>query len=426
MASPKLRFKEFDGDWNKNTIGNFVLNYKGGASLTPADFVEYSDCEVIPKKAISSGGLLQLDKVVPTFCTLEFFNSNQNYIVDSEYLITTLRDLVPSGPSIGYIVKYESNKKYILAQGVYGFRIKNDLNRDFLIQFSNTSKFRLHMQSIMVGSTQVHIRNQDYFSTELYTPSLIEQTKIASFLSAVDEKISQLTQKHQLLSQYKQGMMQKLFSQQIRFKADDGSEFGEWEEKTLIDSVDTNIKWSFTGGPFGSNLKSEDYTELGIRIIQLQNIGDGAFLNDYKIYTSPEKANELLSCNIYPDEILISKMGDPVARCCIVPKHHDRYVMCSDGIRLVVDKQNYSSIFMFYQINYQDFRQSASDVSTGSTRKRIGLSDLKQLPIKAPCLEEQTKIANFLSAIDQKIEVVAQQIEQAKQWKKGLLQQMFV
>ena len=85
MAAPKLRFKEFDGDWNKSTIGNFVLNYKGGASLTPADFVEYSDCEVIPKKAISSGGLLQLDKVVPTFCTLEFFNSNQNYIVDSEF-----------------------------------------------------------------------------------------------------------------------------------------------------------------------------------------------------------------------------------------------------------------------------------------------------------------------------------------------------
>lgn len=86
MTTPKLRFGEFDGGWNKNTIGNFVLNYQGGASLTPADFVEYSDCEVIPKKAISSGGLLQLDKVAPTFCTLEFFNSNQNYIVDSRPL----------------------------------------------------------------------------------------------------------------------------------------------------------------------------------------------------------------------------------------------------------------------------------------------------------------------------------------------------
>ncbi|MFX4806000.1 restriction endonuclease subunit S, partial [Acinetobacter baumannii] len=78
---------------------------------------------------------------------------------------------------------------------------------------------------------------------ELKIPCLAEQTKIASFLSAVDEKISQLTQKHARLSQYKQGMMQKLFSQQIRFKADDGSEFGEWEEKKLGE-----ISKTFSGG----------------------------------------------------------------------------------------------------------------------------------------------------------------------------------
>src|SRR5690606_15813227 len=73
---------------------------------------------------------------------------------------------------------------------------------------------------------------------EFYCPIEAEQTKIASFLSAVDEKISQLSQKHQLLSQYKQGMMQKLFSQQIRFKADDGSEIGEWENTVLGDIAD--------------------------------------------------------------------------------------------------------------------------------------------------------------------------------------------
>ncbi|MEK5760839.1 restriction endonuclease subunit S, partial [Acinetobacter variabilis] len=70
---------------------------------------------------------------------------------------------------------------------------------------------------------------------EILFPIFEEQTKIASFLSAVDEKIAQLSQKHQLLSQYKQGMMQKLFSQQIRFKADDGSEFGEWKSIQLKD-----------------------------------------------------------------------------------------------------------------------------------------------------------------------------------------------
>ena len=73
------------------------------------------------------------------------------------------------------------------------------------------------------------------YNIDISIPSKEEQTKIASFLSNVDEKISQLTQKLELLSQYKQGMMQKLFSQQIRFKADDGSEFGEWGEYKIFD-----------------------------------------------------------------------------------------------------------------------------------------------------------------------------------------------
>ena len=421
MATPKLRFKEFDGDWANFNLGDISDIKTGpfGSTLHQKDYVEIGT-PIITVEHLGEVGLTSQnlplvsdeDKVRLKSYMLDEGDLAFSRVgsVDRCAIIT---DKEKGWLFSGRILRVRPNKKLVHSKNLM-YALKTE-----------DAKYRI--RSVAVGQTMPSLNTEilKNFSINL-SNSVEEQTKIASFLSVVDEKISQLTQKHELLSQYKQGMMQKLFSQQIRFKADDGSEFGEWEEKTLIDSVDTNIKWSFTGGPFGSNLKSEDYTELGIRIIQLQNIGDGAFLNDYKIYTSPEKANELLSCNIYPDEILISKMGDPVARCCIVPKHHDRYVMCSDGIRLVVDKQNYSSIFMFYQINYQDFRQSASDVSTGSTRKRIGLSDLKQLPIKAPCLEEQTKIANFLSAIDQKIEVVAQQIEQAKQWKKGLLQQMFV
>lgn len=415
MSVPELRFNEFDESWSQVILDDLAEVERGKFSVRPRNdpryfggkmpFVQTGDVtgsDVYLKgfsQTLNEDGI-KVSKVFPEDTILITIAANIGDTTITQYPVACPDSVVAIQP------KKELTNTIFLKNVI-------DLQKDFL-------------DSQATQNAQKNINLQVLKPLELIVPSLKEQTKIAAFLSAVDEKISQLTQKHELLSQYKQGMMQKLFSQQIRFKADDGSEFGEWEEKTLIDSVDTNIKWSFTGGPFGSNLKSEDYTELGIRIIQLQNIGDGAFLNDYKIYTSPEKANELLSCNIYPDEILISKMGDPVARCCIVPKHHDRYVMCSDGIRLVVDKQNYSSIFMFYQINYQDFRQSASDVSTGSTRKRIGLSDLKQLPIKVPCLEEQTKIATFLSAIDQKIEVVAQQIEQAKTWKKGLLQQMFV
>lgn len=92
-----------------------------------------------------------------------------------------------------------------------------------------------------------------------------------------------------------------------------------WKVMPLSDIADSKVRWSFTGGPFGSNLKSSDYVTRGVRIIQLQNIGDGKFKNDYEIFTSKEKADELISCNIYPGEIILSKMGDPVARACIIP-----------------------------------------------------------------------------------------------------------
>ena len=112
----------------------------------------------------------------------------------------------------------------------------------------------------------------------------------------------------------------------------------DWSVCTFSDIADKEVKWSITGGPFGSNLKAEHYREDGVRIIQLQNIGDGDFRGGYKIYTSKDKADELIACNIYPGEIILSKMGDPVARACSIPDTETRWVMGSDGIRLVVDE----------------------------------------------------------------------------------------
>ena len=207
----------------------------------------------------------------------------------------------------------------------------------------------------------------------------------------------------------------------LRFK-----EFSdEWKEKKLGEINDNNIKWSFTGGPFGSDLKSEDYTLEGIRIIQLQNIGDGKFIDESKIYTSLEKANELLSCNIFPHEILISKMGNPVARALIVPSIEKRYLMCSDGIRLVANQEKYNSKFIMETINNNDFRTKAENISTGSTRKRIGLSELKKLSLNIPSLKEQEKIANFLSSIDKKISLTEEKLELFREYKKGVMQKIF-
>jgi type I restriction enzyme S subunit len=294
----------------------------------------------------------------------------------------------------------------------------------FLLQLKNTVS---QISDTISGTDPPNLSLNEIKGILLTIPSeKNEQTKIANFLTAVDEKITQLTQKCDLLAQYKKGVMQQIFSQQLRFKDDDGQDFPEWEETTLAQVADPKIKWSFTGGPFGSNLKAEDYTDCGVRIIQLQNIGDGVFNDGYKIYTSENKANQLQSCNIYPNEIIISKMGDPVARCCMMPINEPRYLMASDGIRLAVDNSFFNTKFIHDSINYESFRKNALEVSTGSTRRRIGLDELRGLPINYPCLEEQTKIANFLSTLDDKINHNQTQLDAVKQYKQGLLQQLFV
>lgn len=197
-----------------------------------------------------------------------------------------------------------------------------------------------------------------------------------------------------------------------------------WSVDQIRNVANPNDKYSFTGGPFGSDLKSDDYTDYGVRIIQLQNIGDGQFKNKYKIYTSEEKADLLHSCNIFPGDIILSKMGDPVARAVIIPSFSKRYVMASDGIRLSVDHEKYDTKFVHDTINFETFRAQAELNSTGSTRKRIGLTQLRELTLLVPPLPEQKKIAAILTSVDDVIEKTQAQIEKLKDLKTGMMQEL--
>jgi type I restriction enzyme S subunit len=198
----------------------------------------------------------------------------------------------------------------------------------------------------------------------------------------------------------------------------------DWEVESFGDVADKRIKNSITGGPFGSNLKTTDYTPDGIQIIQLQNIGDGKFIDESVLYTSIAKAEELKSCNIYAGEIILSKMGDPVARACLMPSKASRYLMASDGIRLVVDEKRYDKKFVFNYINSKYFRNRAIDISTGSTRQRIGLPDLKGLKFIKPPLSEQKNIAIALSDVDELINNLDKLITKKKALKQGAMQQL--
>lgn len=251
-------------------------------------------------------------------------------------------------------------------------------------------------------------------------PPLPEQQAIAIALSDIDALLAKLDQLLIKKRDLKQAAMQELLTGKRRLPGFTE----EWQTVPLGNVANPNQQWSFTGGPFGSNLKSSDYTDEGIRIIQLQNIGDGEFRNDYEIYTSANKANELLSCNIYPGEIILSKMGDPVARACIVPAFHNRYLMCSDGIRLAVDTNRFNTYFVYTQINAPDFRDRAANASTGSTRKRIGLTELRKLELNLPNLPEQKAIARILSDMSADISTLEIRREKVCALKYGMLQDL--
>src|SRR5690606_24516725 len=130
-------------------------------------------------------------------------------------------------------------------------RMKDSVDSKFVAYSLSTEKYNNKLNSLNDSGAKAGLNLGTIRNFELIVPPKEEQTKIASLLSIVDEKISQLTQKNFLLSQYKHGMMQKLFSQQIRFKAVDGSEFGEWEDKKL-----GGISKTFSGGTPQSSNKS--------------------------------------------------------------------------------------------------------------------------------------------------------------------------
>ena len=228
---PKLRFKEFDENWKEVTLKNCITSIDSGWS---------PQCESYPANS-SEWGVLKTTSV-----DWSGFNSSFNKKLPLELTPRKEIEVKPldilvtrAGPTervgVVSVVPHSVRSKLMISDKLIRLKSNEENNPLFLGISLSSVKCQNQLQSKTSGlaKSQTNISQKILGEVLLKLPSKEEQTKIASFLSAVDEKISQLTKKHELLSQYKQGMMQKLFSQQLRFKADDGSEFGEWENSYI-------------------------------------------------------------------------------------------------------------------------------------------------------------------------------------------------
>lgn len=359
----------------------------------------------------------------------------KEYLLVKEDIVLTLTGTVGKR-DFGFVTQINNEKNLLLNQRLCKISAKEGAYNPFLYYLLKSERFLFYFFLSSRGGTgnQANVGTNDVKSIDVPLPPLPEQQKIAQILSTWDKAVAKMEQLILKKQDRKKGLMQQLLTGKKRFKefvkSDKMKETKlgwipeDWEEVTFADIADNEVKWSITGGPFGSDLKSEDFTETGVRILQLQNLGDGRFIDNYKIYTSEKKADQLKACNIFPGELILSKMGDPVARACMIPNSETRYLMASDGIRLVPDKKLFDVHFVLEYINYSIFRRLAIRHSTGSTRQRIGLTDLKKLPFVKPPLDEQKSISGALSASKAEIASIQSQLDQLKEQKKGLMQKL--
>ncbi|MEI1675082.1 restriction endonuclease subunit S [Acinetobacter baumannii] len=414
MASPKLRFKEFGSGWNSIAIGTF-LKIKSGLGFKAEEYTTAEEIRLLQIENVGYGTVKWTHNV--KYVPSDYLKLHEGLVLKEGDLVLALnRPVTNDQLKIAKLTKQDSPSILYQRVGKLEF-IKEEFDSNFIFQIFQKD-VKNYVLNGSLGSDQPFISTTDLYKYKLCLPSKEEQTKIASFLSTVDEKIAQLTQKHELLSQYKQGMMQKLFSQQIRFKADDGSEFGEWEEIKLGDIAS---KVGSGSTPRGG---AEAYTEDGIIFIRSQNVNNNQLLLDDVVYIPEQTHKKMSGSKVVANDILLNITGASIGRSCVVPMNFTEANVNQHVCIIRTPNDNPRFIQSF--LASKDGQNLIDSHQTGSGREGLNFQSIRSFTLNRPCLEEQTQIANFLSAIDQKIEKVAQQIEETKQWKKGLLQQMFV
>jgi len=414
---PELRFKEFSGEWDTkpygaiykfystNSLSREKLNYQSGEVYN----IHYGDIHT----KFSTMFKLENENV-------PFINSDVDLSKIKEENYCQVGDLVVADASedyadIGKTIEIISlNDKKTLA-GLHTFlaRPNNEyIALGFVGYMLQNYTVRKQIMKIAQGTKVLSLSTGRLSNIILNLPQKQEQQKIASFLTKIDTKIEQLTKKVELQEQYKKGVMQKIFSQEIRFKKDDESEFPKWEEMQLKDFLILTLR--------EVPKPKENYLAIGVRshckgTFQRPNSEPHKIAMD-KLYKVKE--NDLIVSITFAWEsaIAIVKKSDEGG---LVSHRFPTYTFKKD--KVIVE-------FFRYVIIQKKFRFMLDLISPGGAGRNRVMSkkDFLKLKWALPYIEEQKKIANFLSTLDKQIDSTKEQLAKTKEFKKGLLQRMFV
>ena len=419
---PALRFPEFEGEWVKQKLGE-ICN-KVGSGSTPRGGVEVYTKTGIPfiRSQNVINNQLILDQVhIPQIIHLKMSGSK---VLSNDILLNI------TGGSIGRsCVVPDSFLEGNVNQHVSIIRLK-EYNSDFLQSFLSSFRGQKLVFQSMTGSGREGLNFQSIREFKISFPSLPEQQKIASFLTTIDSRIQALEKKKSSLEQYNKGVMQKIFTQEIRFKDEDGKDFPEWEEKKLgevYSFLSTNSfsrdKLNYDKGKTRNIHYGDIHTKFSsafkIKNEKVPYINDDVDISQIKDESFCQEG-DIVIADASEDYADIGKTIE------LVKLHGEKLLAGLHTFLARPISTNTKVGFSCHLFKSWKVRKQIMIIAQGTKVLGISKGRMSKISIEIPSIQEQTHIANFLTAIDKKIALVNEQIEKTKAYKKGLLQKMFV
>nr|EKU5356713.1 restriction endonuclease subunit S [Enterobacter hormaechei] len=412
MMVPKLRFEGFNKNWAVKKLEN-VFSFKNGLNASKEMYgkgIKFINVLDIINNEKITFDVIQ-ESVEATNEQISAYQVRQGDIVFQRSSET--RD------EVGQANVYADSETVLFGGFVIRARPLININSTFLNFQLKTDALRKDITQRSGGSTRYNIGQDSLGKVTAFFPEIREQEKIANFLSSVDEKMALLNKQYELLCQYKKGLMQKIFSQEVRFKDKNGRGFPKWTMRIFSDF--------FTIGS-SKRVLQDDWVNEGVPFYRTRELVSLSKKKKFKseIFITEDNYTYLKDKYGVPavGDFLVSGVG---TLGVIYQVKNDNPFYFKDGNVLWFKKNNeISSDFFYHVFNSPKVLRQIVDHAAITTVGTYTIENAKKTKFMCPSLEEQTKIANLLSAMDDKITTKKAELDKLKSWKQGLLQKMFV
>lgn len=418
-AVPELRFSGFEGEWKPVKISHLLDRVSLPAEVDPSK--TYKEIGV----RSHGKGLFHKDPVLG-----KTLGSKRVFYVVPRCLVLNIVFAWEQAVAL----TSSSEEGFIASHRFPMFRGKLDVSSiDFLFRLFLTKKGKALLEIASPGGAGRNktLGQQAFLDLKTHVPSQAEQCKIAAFLEAVDAKLAALRKKADGLRQFKTGLMQKLFSQELRFTLEDGSDFPDWEERKLGDLVG----WVRTNSLSREHLTDDDASGV-------QNIHYGDIHSKFRaIFRQSNEDVPFITTSaplrtisdedfVRPGDLVIADASEDYAdigKAVEVMEVREHSMIA--GLHTFIARPKKDVLapgFAGYLLRSAPIRRQIVRAAQGVSVLGLSKGNLEKLTLGLPVFEEQEKIASTLMAADAKIDAVTDQIASMEAFKKGLLQKMFV